>query len=155
MKSWGVYILVALGVIGYRAMTSADRDDSGAIIGGGSVDAFEIREGDCFDDASSMDSISSLPAVPCTEPHDNEAYAVFDVSLSEYPGEDAMWEMAYDSCMDRFEGFVGKPYEESALDIFTMYPSPDSFRQNDREVVCAVFDMNANKLVGSAEGRAL
>jgi hypothetical protein len=35
-------------------------------------------------------------------------------------------------------------------------PSRDSWhRQNDREVVYAVYDVAANKLVGSAQGRAL
>jgi hypothetical protein len=36
-----------------------------------------------------------------------------------------------------------------------MYPSVESWKQDDREVVCAVFDMNANQLVGSAAGRGL
>ena len=38
----------------------------------------------------------------------------------------------------------------------TLYPTPQSWKQgNDREVVCAVYDMEANKLVGSAKGKRI
>ena len=156
MKGWGAYIIIALGVLGYKAMTDADRDDSGAIIDGGTVDAFDIRAGDCFDDSEGWgDEISSLPGVPCSEPHDNEAYAVITVDLPEYPGDDAMGEMAMEKCLGRFDAFVGEAYENSVLDIFPMYPSEGSWAQADREIVCAVYDMNYEKLVGSVQGSGL
>ena len=157
MKSWGVYILAALGFIAYGAVTDADRDSSGAIVDGGSLDAFQIRVGDCFDDSTQTEGgISSVPGVPCTEPHDNEAYAVFDVSIAEYPtNEDDMYDLAYNSCMEQFNTFVGRDYESSTLEITTMYPSTESWKQDDREVICAIYDMEQNKLVGSAQGRGL
>lgn len=31
-------------------------------------------------------------------------------------------------------------YEPSSLDVFTMFPSPESWKQDDRQVVCAVYD---------------
>lgn len=155
MKNLAIYAVVALGFVTYNAFTSADRDNAGMIVDGGSVDAFQIRVGDCFDDSSSLEDITSLPGVPCAEPHDNEAYAVFDVTVDSYPEGDEMGILAHEACLDRFDAFVGKDYESSSLDIFTMYPSTDSWKQNDREVVCAIYDMEANKLVGSAKGLAL
>ena len=161
MRSWVIYIAAALGFAIYGAATNVDRDSNGAIVGGGTVDAFNVQVGDCFDDTHLFDNelfddeVSSVPGVPCSEPHDNEAFAVFDVSIENYLDEDAMYELSYDSCMKRFETFVGKDYESSALEITTMYPSAESWKQNDREVVCAVFDVNANQLVGSAAGRGL
>lgn len=155
MKTWGIYIAAAIGFAIYGASTSVDRDESGAIVGEGSVDAFNVQVGDCFNDVESFDEISSVPGVPCTEPHDNETFAVFDVRVESFPAEEAMGELAYSSCMEHFESFVGKDYESSSLEITTMYPSTESWAQDDREVVCAVFDMDANKLVGSAKGRGL
>jgi hypothetical protein len=61
-----------------------------------------------------------------------------------------MFEYALEQCLDRFTGFVGIAYEVSELDILTLYPTQESWRQNDREVVCAVYDMNNTQLVGSA-----
>ena len=156
MKGWGVYVVVAIAVFAYKAMTSADRDDSGAIVESGSVDAFDLRVGDCFDDSDSFgEEISSLPGVPCADPHDNETYAVFDVDLPEYPGDEEMGEIATRQCLEHFPSFVGKSYEDSSLDIFPLYPSSQSWKQNDREVICALYDMNYEKLVGSVEGLAL
>ncbi len=158
MRSWAIYIAAALGFVIYGAATDVDRDDSGAIVGGGNVDAFHIRVGDCFDDAGYSDEeyeVSSVPGVPCSKAHDNEAFAVFDLTIESFPEGEAMGNLAYESCLTRFEDFVGRDYESSTLEITTMYPSAESWKQNDREVICAVFDMEANKLVGSAKGRAL
>lgn len=51
--------------------------------------------------------------------------------------------------------YVGRDYETSALDVVTMYPSPEGWDQNDREVVCALYDMSGAKLVGSVKGRGI
>lgn len=155
MKNIAIYALIFLGFIGFKAMTSADRDGSGAIVDAGSIDVFQVRVGDCFDDTDASEEISSLPAVPCDQPHDNEAYASFDVSLPSYPDEDAMYELAFESCQERFEAFVGRDYETSTLDIYTLYPTVAGWAQGDREVVCAVFDMEANKLVGSMKDQGI
>ena len=155
MKSWVIYITAALGFAIYGAATNVDRDGSGAIVGEGSVDAFQVRQGDCFNDSHAIEGeyeVSSVPGVPCSEPHDNEAFAVFDVAFADYPVDEDMGELAYNSCMTHFESFVGKEYDSSTLEITTLYPSSASWAEDDREVVCAIFDMNAKKLVGSAKG---
>ena len=156
MKSWVIYVVAALGFATYGALTEADRDGSGAIVGEGTVDAFQVRAGDCFNDSGTVEGeISDVPGVPCSDPHDNEAFAVIELTIDSYPEGDVMGELAQKSCLERFDAFVGRDYESSSLDYFTMYPSTESWKQNDREVICAVFDMETNKLVGSVQGRAL
>ncbi len=121
MKKLGVYIAAAVGFAIYGAATDADRDGAGNIVDAGSVDAFQVRPGDCFDDVNSYDAeITSLPGVPCSEPHDNEAFKVVELTIESYPGDDAMSDMAYDACMVHFESFVGRDYESSSLDILTL-----------------------------------
>lgn len=154
MKQAGLYAILILGFLGFKVMTDADRDESGAIVDAGNVDVFQIAVGDCFDNVTT-EEISSLPGVPCSEPHDNEAYASFDVSLPGYPEGEGMYEVAFESCLDRFESFVGRDYESSSLDIFALYPTREGWAQNDREVVCAVFDMEETKLVGSMQASGL
>ena len=155
MKSWVIYLAAVVGFAIYGASTSADRDSSGAIVEEGNIGAFSVRVGDCFNDVSFGDEVSSLPGVPCPDPHDNEAYAVFDVSVPSYPEGEGMSELAYKSCMDRFAAYVGQDYESSSLEITTMFPSRQSWAQSDREVICAVYDMNAAKLTGSAKGTGI
>jgi hypothetical protein len=156
MNRWAGYILAALGFVAYGAFTEADRDDTGAIVDAGTIDAFQIRVGDCFDDTGMGDGeISSLPGVPCADPHDNEAYAVFNIKSASFPGNDEVSEIAYDSCMERFDGFVGKDYQSSSLEMFPIYPTAESWAQDDREVICAVYDMNEGKLQGSVKGLSM
>ncbi len=157
--NWAIGAAVVGGAYLFNSAMQADRDESGAIVTEGSLDAFHMRVGDCFDDGSAFaddnPEIGSVPGVPCSKPHDNEVYAVFDVSAATFPG-DQMPAMAQDACMERFEAFVGRDYESSSLDIASLYPSHDSWhQQNDREVVCAVYDVSAAKLTGSAKGLRL
>ena len=161
MRNLAIFAVFAIGAFAYNAFTTADRDGTGNIVSEGNIDAFTVRLGDCFNDTAALASgedteIYSLPGVPCSEPHDNEVYAVFDMQLESYPEGDTMSVMAFDACRDRFEAFVGTDYDSSSLDISTLYPTADSWKfQNDREVVCAVFDVNAQKLTGSVEGTAI
>lgn len=161
MKNLLVYAVIGLGIIAYNVATEADRDAAGNIVSGGNLDAFTIRLGDCFDNTSSLASdeageVSSLPGRPCAEPHDNEVYAIFDVDYASFPGDDQMGELAFEACRERFSTFVGRDYESSELDITALYPTTQSWAvQEDREVICAVYDMNGNKLTGSAKDSAI
>jgi hypothetical protein len=159
MRNWIIGVAIAAGVLGFNYMRQADRDASGAIVGEGSIDAFQMRVGDCFNDGAAFTDdnpeVNSVPGVPCSDPHDNEVYAVFDVNSPSFPG-DEMERMAFESCKERFQAFVGRDYDSSALDIATLYPTRESWNShNDREVICAVYDVAANKLTGSMQGRAL
>ena len=148
--------VIGAGVLGYGYVTQVDRDDSGSIVGAGDVDAFDIRLGDCFNDASSTSAnveITSIDGVPCSEPHDNEVYALINLTQSSFPGDAAMETLAFEACLEKFEAFVGKDYESSQLDIFPIYPTRQSWNDlNDREVVCALYDLDLKKLAGSMRG---
>lgn len=156
MKNLGFYAVVVMGYLAYGAITNADRDDGGTIVGEGNIDAFHMRVGDCFDESSSFgEEVSEVPGVPCSQPHDYETYAVFDVSLDSFSSEESMGVTAYDSCLERFDAFVGLDYENSVLEIVTLNPTAESWEQGDREVVCALYDMNNEKLVGSTKGSGI
>lgn len=149
------YWIVGLAAAVTMSACTADRDETGAIVAEGSVDAFQMRVGDCFDDGSTFDDdVASVPGVPCSNPHDNEVYAVYEVAAATFPGA-GMADMAHEGCVARFQEFVGKDYESSSLDIATLYPSHESWQDNDREVVCAVYDVDAKKLTGSVKGLRL
>ena len=140
-------------VIGFAS--AAQRNDAGEITAAGSVDAFEVRIGDCFDDeVFEQSEISEIPAVPCSQPHDNEVYALFDIQ-GEWPGDERVEELAYEGCLERFAGAIGKAYDDSEIDYTVMYPTEGSWEQrNDREVVCIAYHMEYEKLTGSVRGSA-
>ena len=161
MKNFLIYAVIGLGVIIYNVSTQADRDSAGAIVSEGDVNAFTIRLGDCFNNTSSLTgeetgAVSDLSGVPCSEPHDNEVFAVLDLDQPTFPGNEKISELSFDACLDRFESFVGLDYESSSLDITALYPTKQSWsQQGDREVVCAVYDMNLGKLTGSTRNSGI
>ena len=149
----GIAGAAVAAVIGITS--AAQRNDAGEITAAGAVDAFEVRVGDCFDDeAFASEEISEIPAVPCSQPHDNEVYALFDIP-GEWPGDERVEEIAYDGCLERFAGAIGKSYEDSELDYTVMYPTEGSWNQrNDREVICVGYHMELEKLTGTIRGSA-
>jgi hypothetical protein len=136
--------------------TAAQRNADGQITEAGAVGAFEIRVGDCFDDeAFASTEISEIPGVPCSEPHDNEVYAAFDMA-GEWPGDTRVEELAHEGCYARFAAAIGKGYEESVIDFTTIYPSQGSWTQReDREVLCVAYHVDLEKLTGTVIGRGL
>jgi hypothetical protein len=64
---------------------------------------------DCFDDPDGLGPdgvlVGSVSALPCAEPHDNEVYAVYQIPGPEdaaYPGDERMYELGVNGCLDRF-----------------------------------------------------
>jgi Septum formation len=78
--------------------------------------------------------------VPCSKPHSEEIYVTPTLPEGDFPGQDAIFEQAEELCITEFESFVGLPYEESALDIDISTPSERTWREDDRLVICAIFD---------------
>ena len=114
---------------------------------------FELQVGDCFDDeyvnGEIPSEISDVPLVDCSDLHDNEVYAVFEVNDASYPGQSALDATADEGCFVRFEPYVGRDYYESSLDFIYMTPTSDSWDEGDREVVCVLYAMDLSKLTGS------
>lgn len=149
-------IAVAVVAAAIGISTAAERNGEGEITTAGTVDAFQIQVGDCFDDeAFQSTGIAEVPGVPCSDPHDNEVYAAFDIS-GEWPGEERVEQLADEGCYERFSDVVGKSYEESVIAYTTIYPSHGSWKQrDDREVLCVGYHMEFEKLTGSIIGSGL
>ena len=135
----------------------ASRNDSGQISTEGNVSAFSLRIGDCYDDpAPDVTVIESVEGIPCTLPHDNEIYAITQISGSVFPGSEEVISLARDFCLGQFEDFVGIEYASSVLDITYVFPTEESWnRINDREIACSVFHMDDEQLSGSMKGAEL
>ncbi len=132
-----------------------DRDDEGAIVETGSLDAFSIKEGDCLESPSEDSEFSSVQAVPCTDPHDMEAYYLFDLPDGTIPSEQEMGEFAATACIEAFEGYVGVDYPSSRYEISWFTPTAASWDQGDQEIVCLVVDGGTAKLTESVKGSQL
>jgi len=155
----GVVAVVGIGAVAIFAPDDAERDEGGDIVEGGQVSVFDLSEGDCWNNVPDAgEETETVDAVPCTEAHESEVFAVFDVDLGEeWPGLDAVTAEAETQCVQRFEGFVGLTYDQSALNLFYFNPIEESWNElNDREVVCVVLDPTApdGRTTGSLQGAA-
>ncbi len=145
--------LVGAGYAGLGGQDNSTRDEAGQIVEAGEVGAFRIRVGDCFN-AEAADEIESVAGVPCSQPHDGEAYYAFFLPEGDgsYPGEDAVLEQAIERCLDQFVPFVGHDYQTSELDFWPMYPTEGSWDHlDDREVLCVLANYDGTKKVGAGE----
>lgn len=155
----GILGAAVLAVAAFGGAAALDdntvRDDNGAIIEGGGLGAFKVRIGDCFN-VPVEELVMSLEAIPCDQPHDAEAYATFVQAGTDYPGEEAVTEASTWGCYDRYEAFVGIPWDDSQLDYWFLEPTVESWEENDdREVTCALTSYDGAKLTGSMQGSNL
>lgn len=135
---------------------STTRDEDGGIVEGGDVGVFAIQEGDCVNIPNGTE-VTEFEGVSCDQPHDGQAYALFDVTgFDEYPGEAVLTTEAENGCLPRFEEFIGVPYEDSKFFINNINPSPDSWeRGDDREIICLVIPEDGSpKLTADLRGVA-
>lgn len=120
------------------------RDDTGTVTeGNDDADVLSIRVGDCLNDAGTSGTVTTAPIVPCSEPHDSEAYASIQLDDGDFPGDQAISATADGLCHDAFEGFAGIAWEDSVYDYSYYLPTEDSWNnRGDREVLCTIFDSN-------------
>jgi hypothetical protein len=160
-----ILLVCAIGaVLAVVALFALDGDDDDAEAGnttttpaGEPVAVNRIDVGTCFNDAADEGALdyTELTVVGCEEPHDNEVYHLFDApGDGEYPGNEEIARITRDGCLEAFDGYVGRPYTESAFAILPIPPSETSWNGGDREVVCAVYDAGRQELTGSVRGSA-
>lgn len=115
-------------------------------------DPFAMSIGDCASSTSLKgDEVASLPTVDCETEHDVEGYAAMQLPDGDYPGQDAVQSAANDFCLTEFEGYVGTPYEDSALSYSFLYPTERSWNDHeDREVLCLI--VSEDPVTGSVKG---
>lgn len=159
-------VLVGLLTIGGCAVaavlltSSSSRDDEGEIVEGGDLEVFDLEVGDCFrdpteDGGTDTQSVESVEAIPCDEPHDAEVYANVDVSSEgpSFPGGEQLTALAEDRCLEEFEPYVGTTYEQSEYTYGWLVPSEQSWDDlGDREINCVLYTMDGATTTGSGRG---
>jgi len=129
------------GVLEQEADPAVRDETTGEITESSEADVFSLKVGDCLNQQASEEAteVSSVPTVPCSEPHDSEAYAAMDMPAGDFPGDQAVSDAADTFCYDEFEKFVGMNYDESVLELATFFPTAESWAEGDHEILCFVY----------------
>jgi hypothetical protein len=111
-------------------------------------EVFALPVGTCLDDLSS-DYITDDNVLDCAQPHSFEVFGSVLVTDSAFPGADALETQAFDKCDAAFGDYVGIPYADSTLNYSYLAPTAETWAQGDREIVCLIFDPEAEQTTGS------
>lgn len=138
----------ALGIPG-----DAPRDDAGAATAAARADAFAVKVGDCLQDPG-QEEVSAVRIIPCAEPHQMEVFHGFNLTQGELPATDDEWSLIEEEmCDPAFAKFVGVSWLDSTLETSSLNPTPESWAEGDREVLCMVampgFEETTGTLAGS------
>jgi len=118
-------------------------------------DVFKLVPGDCFNDESDSETVSTVDIVDCTVPHTWEAFASIQMTEDSYPGEEATQQEADDACNDPFTEYVGLSYDESKYDYSFYYPTQETWDdpvRQDREILCLATSDDQSQITGSVKG---
>lgn len=125
-----------------------------------SHDVFALKIGECFNDekptsdSDESTSVSTVPLIECQQPHDNEVFANHDLTGSTFPSDAEMESQATSLCRSSFDGYVGKPYDDSVLSVGWITPTAESWSKQDRTVNCILYQ-DDTKITGSKRGAAI
>ncbi|MDX3646081.1 DUF4190 domain-containing protein [Streptomyces sp. MB09-02B] len=142
---------IVLSTVGALLMTLAlttggarDAYDGFRDAAGGAGGTFSVAKGECFDSRS--DSLEGyaydVDIVPCDGRHDAEVFAGFampedDGGGRDFPGDDAMTDVADDRCDEYSKAYAMDAWALPVdVDIYYFVPTRESWRYGDREITC-------------------
>jgi hypothetical protein len=147
---WLVLIVVAVAVAN---LGNASRSPAtGKITHGGSLSVFSLAVGDCFNNPPGATSLNSVTAIPCSQAHNAQIYAKFNLSGSivSYPGTTALTRLATNGCNSRVK-ILDKSKITNSMTIRFLFPLADSWLAGQRTVTCMI--TNATDLTSSVLNR--
>lgn len=134
----GAWVVVLIVGVALGGLDDAERDSTGTVTDGGQVSTFDLAVGDCLNDLEQDTELADIPAVPCTEPHEGEVFAVVTLGGAAYPGDDKLGETAQRRCLKELRAVSPKIIRDPAYDIYWLQPTDYTWARGDRELSCLV-----------------
>ena len=118
-------------------------------------DVFSLVPGDCFNEETDAETVSTVDIVDCGVAHDWEAFASIKMTEDSYPGDTEAQKEADNACGDPFTSYVGLGFADSIYDYSFYYPTQETWDDTvlqDREILCLAIDDNKAQVTGSVKG---
>ncbi|MCL1587749.1 MAG: septum formation family protein [Actinomycetia bacterium] len=115
-------------------------------------DADALIVGQCLDD-DELDrylAAETFSYLSCDDPHDFEVFFVYEFPTGPYPGDDTVIDDLKAVCRNRFEGYIDRDYESSALDTWSVWPGQGLWESGNRIGECLLYRFDDSKMTGSA-----
>jgi len=118
--------------------SSSGPASSGQVRQKNSVDVFSLRVGQCFDNPPGQaPDVNTVPALPCTRPHNAQVFAEFAVRGDAYPGLAALQRRATSGCNARIAR-LDQQKVSGNMEIRFLFPRLLSWYRGHREIACIV-----------------
>lgn len=121
---------------------------------GGNTSAFNVQVGQCVQ-LPNDSTVSRIEVVECTAEHDGEVYHIEKLTDSSRPSDSELDDRMTKVCTNTFEGYIGAAYEDSSLEITTLFPTDGSWKLGDRDIVCIAISDDGSKLSQSVKGTGM
>jgi hypothetical protein len=142
----GAWIVLIVAAAALGNLGSATRSPTTSkITHSGSLSVFSLAVGDCFNNPPGATSLTSVTATPCSQAHNAQIYAKFNLSGSilSYPGTPALTRLATSGCNARI-GSLDKSKITNSMTIRFLFPLADSWLDGQRTVACMIANPAAN-----------
>ncbi len=156
-----VVVCLALALSGCSSLGSlmsgrsadATRDaETGTVTEEASIDIFLVRVGDCMR-ANPGGMLEKADVVPCDQPHEEEVY--HEITMPDGEFDEAAVGLASQECIGAaFSDFVGLGYQDSALEVYPITPTKETWEELDDRVIHCVISDPAGQTKGSLTGAA-
>ncbi|MBW3654111.1 MAG: septum formation family protein [Actinobacteria bacterium] len=102
------------------------------------ISAKDLEVGDCIADATStFGDVTTFDKVDCDEPHDGEVYTIIKLEGDKYPGTKFVTGKGQRGCRARLRRQLTRAeFANRQLGYKFVYPTQQSWTQDDREVTC-------------------
>jgi hypothetical protein len=136
----GIWILVVLAAT-LGNLGRATRAPNGQINKSGTLSVFSLRVGDCFNLPSGLNGVQAVTAIPCTQSHDAQVYAAFNLGGSTYPAN--VKQLANQGCAAR-KASVNTSAIPSSTSGYSFYPDQNAWSSGSRNVQCVIASPGTN-----------
>ena len=134
----GLVVVGGIAAYHYATADPAQRNANGQVTQSGTLQATDLKVGDCFDAPSGTSDITSIKAIPCTQAHDSQVYAEPLITETTYPGNTALGTEAKNDCDGQSTQSSISSSAPSTLDVNYYVPQDATTFATQDYVICAI-----------------
>jgi hypothetical protein len=112
-----------------------------------STNVFALHPGQCFQNPPASQTVlgvTYVTVVPCTKPHNAQAFVQFTVKGTTWPGTQALKRQADTGCHARIKGNVQASKIKTSMTLHYLYPLEASWASGHRTITCLIVSSKPN-----------
>ena len=132
--------------VGHSSSPTA-KPSSSASHGPLSTNVFALRPAQCFQNPPASQTVlgvTYVTVVPCTKPHNAQAFVQFTAKGTSWPGTAALKRQADSGCHARIKGNVQASKIKQSMTLHYLYPLEASWASGHRTITCLIVNSKPN-----------